>query len=359
VDKLAFQAAFFSPAWVRAIREVITEYRPHVLHVHDIWLGRSALRARTDQKITFDLHENMPAAVVEYLKGYRGAMKWFSATFKNRPRVMLFERSLLEASDLVLVVVEEARERVLREHPRLDPANVVNIENLESKTFAARGSASERVISNDHFSILYIGGFGPHRGIDTLIEAMKHLKAWGVNARLHLVGAREGAEYLRMLRQLIARLDVESHVTITGWVPAASVPGYISEASVGAVPHHANAHTDNTIPHKLYQYMISSTAVLVSTSRPLARTVRAAGAGAIFEAGNALDCAHKIRELASHPERLREFGRSGYRYVVEQGHNWEDGSAPALVAAYDGLLDCHPRPVVAASSRDGAPATCA
>jgi hypothetical protein len=27
------------------------------------------------------------------------------------------------------------------------------------------GGASQKVIENDHFSLLYIGGFGPHRGI--------------------------------------------------------------------------------------------------------------------------------------------------------------------------------------------------
>src|SRR6185295_13017931 len=128
VDKLLYQSAFYSPAWSRAIGEVIERYQPQVLHVHDIWLGRTAYGASRGQKLVMDLHENMPAAVVEYLHGYRGAFKVFNAVFKNHARVFAYERDLLTRSDLVLAVVQEARERILEAHSGLDPARVVNVE---------------------------------------------------------------------------------------------------------------------------------------------------------------------------------------------------------------------------------------
>ena len=340
-DKLLYQSTFYSPAWNRAFNEVLDRYRPQALHVHDIWLGRNAFHARRDQKMVIDLHENMPAAVVEYQQGYRGAFKLFNAVFKNFKRVFAYERDLLKRSDLVLAVVQEARDRILEVHPGLDAARVVNVENLESREFLAAPKTGETFIPADHFSVLYIGGFGPHRGIDTLIEAMKPLKQRGVNVKLHLVGGRDSA-YLTMLRELIARLDVGSHVNIVSWVPADSVLAYIKQASVCSVPHHSNPHTNSTIPHKLFQYMIAARPVLVSTSPPLARSVRAAGAGLVFEAGDAEDCARKIEELAADPVRTAAFGESGRCYVLEQGHNWEQESTPALVAAYDKLLGCGP-----------------
>ena len=340
-DKLVHQSAFFSLAWYRAIREVIAQHRPHAIHIHDIWLGRTAFWARgREQKVVLDLHENMPAAVVEYLKGYRGLFKWFNAVFKNRWRVMAYERALLGQSDRVFVVVEEARQRVLENHPGLSADKVVNIENLESKEFLQSISVSTPATKSNQFSILYIGGFGPHRGLDTLVKAMKHVKEWKLNIRVSLVGARGGGEYLRMLLELIRNLDLESHVEVVDWVPAEQVLERIQQATIGTVPHHANPHTDNTIPHKLYQYMIAATPVLVSTSAPLARTVQAAKAGLIFAAGEELDCARKIRQLFESPEKLKEFGSNGFRYVMEDGHNWEDESAPVLVEAYDRLLEC-------------------
>ena len=335
LDKVLYQSTYVSRAWWRAIRQVLAAFQPQVVHVHDIWLARSVFGALRDVpavKVVMDLHENMPAAVDEYLKGYRGLQKAFNGIFKRRGRVLRYERAVLSRSDLTLVVVEEARTRVLAEHPTLSPDAVVNIENLESKHFLS-AQGGQRPAREAEASILYVGGFGPHRGIDTVIEAMQHLKAWGVPVRLDLVGAR-GGSYVEMLRALTTRLDVWSHVRMVEWVPAETVLSLIQSATIGTVPHHSNPHTDNTIPHKLYQYMIAGTPVLVSTSAPLARTVRAASAGGIFRAGDPRDCADQIRGLLASRAQLARFGENGRAYVLEQGHNWEDESAPRLVEAY-------------------------
>jgi glycosyltransferase involved in cell wall biosynthesis len=338
VDKLLYQASYFSPAWRRAVREVIAAYQPAVLHVHDIWLARSVFAASTGQKLVMDLHENMPAAVTEYLKGYRGAQKAFNFLFKPRARVLRYERAVLQKSDRTLVVVAEAGARVVQEHPQLPGDKLVVVENLESKDFLA-AAAPEPAIRESVATVLYIGGFGPHRGIDTLIAAMQQLKAWSVPVRLDLIGATAGSTYVRMLREQVAALDVASHVNMVEWVPAEKVLSYIRTATIGAVPHHSNPHTDNTIPHKLYQYMIAGTPVLVSTSAPLARTVRAAGAGEVFRAGDAAHCAHVIRDMLRDRDRLRQYGAGGRGYVLEQGHNWEDEAAPRLVRMYQALLN--------------------
>jgi glycosyltransferase involved in cell wall biosynthesis len=175
-DKVIYLTMYFSPAWFKAIKEVITEYEPDAIHVHDIWLGRTAFWARKHQKIVMDLHENWPAAVVEYRKGFRGLFKWFYSVFHTHYRVAQYERALLAKSDKVFVVVEEALRRVLHEHPNLKCESVVNIENLESKEFLNNELEGIVTIEKNHFSILYIGGVGPHRGIDTVISAMQYIK---------------------------------------------------------------------------------------------------------------------------------------------------------------------------------------
>ena len=337
IDKVLYQSSYFSPAWRRAVSEVIAEWSPTVLHIHDIWLARSAFAARTNQKVVLDLHENMPAAVVEYLKAYKGAQKAFNFVFKPHARVLRYERAMLQRSDRVLVVVQEAGERVKETHPRLPAEKVVVVENLESRDFLA--SATGDAASEDAMpTVLYIGGFGPHRGIDTLIRAMQHLKAWNVRVRLDLIGAT-GGTYVQMLRDLVAELDVSGHVNMVQWVPADKVLSYIRNATIGAVPHHSNPHTDSTIPHKLFQYMIAATPVLVSTSAPLARTVTAARAGAIFRAGDAQHCAETIRDMLQDRTRLQQYGENGHSYVIREGHNWEDEAAPILVEMYDALLN--------------------
>jgi glycosyltransferase involved in cell wall biosynthesis len=315
---------------------VIDEFSPDVLHVHDIWLAESTFRARRHEPVILDLHENMPAAVVEYLKGFRGAKRIFNWVFKRRGRVLAHERRALAASALTLVVVDEAASRVRQEHPGVPPESVVVVENLESKDFLEVTQSVAAPPLDERPSLLYIGGFGPHRGIDTLAESMKHLKDWGVDVRLDLVGARPG-QYVNMLREKITRLGVWSHVNMVEWVRPEAVLPMIKHATIGAVPHHANPHTDNTIPHKLFQYMIAGTPVLVSTSAPLARTVTAAQSGGVFRAGDALSCANAIRDMLTDRAALARMGENGRHYTLLQGHNWEEESAPRLVEAYDRL----------------------
>ena len=337
-DKVLMQTSFFSYAWYRALKQVISKYQPDVIHVHDIWLGRTAFLARTNQKIIIDLHENMPAAVVEYQASYAGLFKLFNQTFKSFRRVSRFEKALLTKSDGVFVVVDEARQRVKNAYPKLNADKIINIENLESRRFLNQTWADKTVIKKDHFSILYIGGFGPHRGLETLIRAMHHIKAWHLNVKVHLIGAKE-CVYLEKLRNLISELGVGEFISIQSWVPAEEVLAYIKQADVGVVPHHSNPHTNNTIPHKLYQYMMAGTAVLVSSSPPLARTVKQANAGKVFEAGDAKDCADKIREMYDDSVALKVQVENGLNYVFEQGHNWEEESEPTLIKFYEQLLN--------------------
>ena len=338
LDKLLHQAIFYSPAWHKAIQGTIAEYKPDALHVHDIWLGRTAFAAQSNEKMVFDLHENIPAAVVEYVKGYRGIQKWFHYLFQSNRRMFFYERKLLEKSQMILAVVNEAWDRILINHPHLNANKVVNVENLESKRFIADPGSGKAEFGKDHFSVLYIGGFAPHRVVDTLIRAMTHIKKQGRNIKVQLIGAQP-SQYLDMLISLVKELGVEGQVQMTGWVPASAVLANIQQADVCCVPHHSNPHTDNTIPHKLFQYMIAQRPILVSSSTPLARSVRQAKAGLVFEAGDPNDCAEKIMALADDPNSRATFAENGYRYVMEQGHNWEEQSAPCLIEAYDRLFN--------------------
>lgn len=337
LDKIFEQTFFFSPIWHSVIRKIIATYQPDVLHVHDIWLGRVCFAARTSQKLVFDLHENMPAAVVECREMHSTWMYIGSILFHSHSRILAYERKMLLASNMVLTVVEEGKNRILNEHPRLTAEKVINVENLESKNFISNTKKGKAAFSKDHFSILYIGGFGPHRGLDTLIRAMVPIRKSAKNIKLQLIGAVPG-RFLDRLKELIYLLNVEDCVRITGWVNFDDVLANIQQADLCCVPHHSNPHTDTTIPHKLYQYMIAKRPLLVSSSAPLARTVNRAGAGLVFNAGDHNDCAKKILELADNPLACSSYAENGYRYVLEKRHNWEEESAPRLINAYDALL---------------------
>ncbi len=85
--------------------------------------------------------------------------------------------------------------------------------------------------------------------------------------------------------------------------------------------------------------MILKKPILVSSSTPLARTIKQARAGLIFKAGDDSDCANKIIQMASNGWESNQYSINGYQYVIDKGHNWEEESEPLLLSAYDELKE--------------------
>ena len=82
-EKLFEHVTLLSPAWYFAITGVIKRYQPDVLHIHDIWLGRAFLLKQIS--VSFLICENMPAAVVEYLRLF-SPLKLFFQIFQSHRR---------------------------------------------------------------------------------------------------------------------------------------------------------------------------------------------------------------------------------------------------------------------------------
>ena len=112
----------------------------------------------------------------------------------------------------------------------------------------------------------------------------------------------------------------------------------ILQADLCCVPHNSNPHTDSTIPHKLFQYMIAKRPILVSSSAPLQRIIDDSKAGLAFKAGDFNDCAEKILIMVNDKKKLKDYAQNGYKYVTTDEQNWEMKSALNLVSAYQGLF---------------------
>jgi glycosyltransferase involved in cell wall biosynthesis len=63
---------------------------------------------------------------------------------------------------------------------------------------------------------LFAGRFRPLKNIHGLIEAMRMLKAWGVEGALHLAGRRHDDAYGSEIDQLVARYNLEDRVIFLG-----------------------------------------------------------------------------------------------------------------------------------------------
>ncbi len=318
--------------WKRFLTRVVAEDgKFDILHVHDLPMLGTVIEVakRNDIKIVADLHENYPAAI----KYYQEEMKWpkrlVMTMLVGAGRWQRFENRCLKAAQRVVVVVDEAKERLTRNG--INPQKVTVIENTEDVEYFQRFQVDQTIPDTyrNKFVLLYLGGFGGrHRGLDTLVRAMPKIVKAIPDALLLLVG---NGPIKPQLQRLAERIKVTEAIKYVDWVPFAQAPSYIASSAVCLVPHHSNPHTEATSPHKLYQYMLMGKPVLVSSCKPLRRVVEATGCGLVFEAGNPSSLADAVIFMKNREVR-EHMGGFGKAAVLER-FNW-DITGKTLIEAY-------------------------
>jgi glycosyltransferase involved in cell wall biosynthesis len=212
------------------------------------------------------------------------------------------------------------KERLIHEY-RISPEKIKVVTNTEEKSFLAQPLDPDvyKTLSGK-FIITYSGGIGPHRGVDTAIRGMQYLKDIP-QIQLAIVGFGSPS-VMNGLKALVADLHL-STVHFFGRQPFSKFYSYMHFADVNVIPHQSNGHTDNTVPHKLFQGMMAGRPMLVSSSAPLKRFVTKYNSGLIFDAGNAADYAEKAKQLYSDATLRETLGKNGKEATVAGNLNWE------------------------------------
>lgn len=315
---------FRHPEFIKAIPDWVAKNKIKVMHVHDLPLSGTALalRKKLDTKVVVDLHENYPEALKTWFEWKKGfAVKLKNRIFMNPARWTRLERRAVLESDYVIAVVEEMKNRLVKEYG-VDPGKVVVVSNTEETSFINQ-PLDPSVFDHfkNSFKILYSGGIGPHRGVDTAIEGLKYLRAFP-DIEFAVIGSGS-RDVMKHLNHVIREHNVQDHVHFLGHQPFQKVFSFMHYAGVNIIPHKSNAHTDNTIPHKLFQAMMSGRPLLVSSSDPLKRIVNSTRCGLVFEAGNPKDFADKILKLYRDRSASDRLGENGRKATIDGDLNWD------------------------------------
>ena len=323
-----------NPRWVKPIEVFISETNPDVLHVHDLPMVPVTIEVaqRYNIPVVADLHENWPAMVQAWHSTSPFFTKLKNAVINNYYLMRLNEARYLKRCIRVIVVVPEAAER-LSGYGVADNKIVVVSNTEDETTFSTSITEIEQEIIDRYHSewmVSYIGGIGPHRGIDTVLRSLPYATSEIPKLKLVIVGAKEDNRQIILAEA--RKLGIENNIEVIDWIPFEKVTGYILASRVCLVPHNNFEHTQTTVPHKLFQYMISGKPVLVSDCRPLARIVRDTRSGLIFEANNSQDCANKLIEMYQNPDLIEEMGHNG-RSAALGPYAWRN-DAKKLVQTY-------------------------
>lgn len=329
-----------NPFFYFNLKKVFRNYPINFLHVHDLPLaGTGYLFKSKTQKLILDLHENYPEALKTWFSWKKNKLiKIKNTIFFNPKKWSKKERKYCEKYDKIICVVDEMKEKLINNFG-IKEQKLMVISNYEKKSFSENFNREVvgNLLDSDVFSITYIGGFGPHRGLDTTIKGMPKIIEKIPNAKLYLIG-KGSLDVEVKLKDLVRENELDDAVKFVGYRPFNEVASIMKKSNLNIIPHKANEHTDNTIPHKLFQIMMSKSLLLVSSCKPLKRLVDKHDAGLVFEAENPEDFALKVINIHDNYEKLTYKTENAYSAVMEKGENWDNESLK-LFELYNQLKD--------------------
>jgi glycosyltransferase involved in cell wall biosynthesis len=326
------------PKWVGPVRTFLETFRPDVLHAHDIRITPTALHVANGEglSVVADLHENFPSATRSHASGLPLWLRWRYRLTSGSRKWRRVERRALRRVDRVIAVAPEEASRLCQSYG-LPIERVVVVSNTEDETtFPVEPPDSDVVARySGAWTAAYVGGVNPHRGLDVAIRAAPLAAREIPNFKLLIVGAR-GPQRAALLDEA-RRAGAEPCVELVEWVPREKVPSYIAASRACLIPHRGGIEqTENALPHKLFQYMLSSRPVIASSCRVVARIVRDADAGLVFQANDPQDLARCLVELHRGGTALeRRLGGNGRRAALGP-YAWRHDAA-RLVRLYQEL----------------------
>lgn len=237
------------------------------------------------------------------------------------PRLRDVERRYLPRCDRVFVVVDEMKAWLLDTYP-LDPARVAVVQNVE--VLSQFDSIDEPGVPPRRATrVSFVGSFGPHRGIELLIEAAGLVRRGQPGPPIFQLAIVVGsAADMRRIERLCGRFGVGDIAELAPYAPHRLAMQWIKETDIGVIPHLDTPGIRTTVPFKLFQYLAAGAACLVSDVGPLGRIVRESEAGLAFRPGSTTDLAERLAYLLGHPAEARAMGANGRRRS-ELSLRWE------------------------------------
>jgi glycosyltransferase involved in cell wall biosynthesis len=314
--------------WVKQLNKLYKELQFDVLHAHDLYMAEPALEfAKNKQvKIVLDLHETWVNALKELEFTKKIPLKFFI----DYDKWEAYEKEWIEKANKVIVVAENVR-YYYKEKYNISIDKFHNVPNyLNFKTFPIPDKLD--FPGNSILKLVYGGGLDYQRGLDIIIRALKNVTSKNKNIHLTIAGTGNALE---PLKKLTNNLGLNQFVTFLGQVPPSKISEVMNNAHVGIIPHRKSPHTDNGIPHKLFQYMILGKPILASDIITIKNIVESTQCGLIFKSESIEDATEKIFDLIKNFSQLEMWGQRGREAVLNK-YNWKN-SEKELLKLYSSL----------------------
>lgn len=318
---------FFNPRYISKTLSNIINNKPNFIHAHDLPMVPLALIMKFLFRIPviYDMHENYPEALKVFQK--KGVINF---VFKNYRLAKILDKFCIKYSDKIIVVVEENRQRLLKKG--IASNKVIIVSNTVDLNSFANEKVDEELVNEfqSKFVMIYSGRVSPERGLDTPVLSISTIKKTVPEIQLIILG---NGPAVQSLRKLAIENKVDGFIRFIPWAGHNKVNSYLSVASVCLIPQPNNEFINTTIPHKLFEYMSQSKAVLVSDAEPLKRIVEETKCGKIFKSNDPQSFSKELVELRNDKINYGENGRN----AVLKKYNWQN-DCKNLINLYRSLI---------------------
>ncbi len=306
------------------LHRVLGWLKPQVLHVQDTPTSLSGYLAakRLALPTVFDIHEIWPSLVLENASSLSFREVFWSKSLQIQEAVTLL------GADVAITVVDEATKYYLKKYHFLN-GRAVSINNFEIGGRLENVIPSSEVKDLGSFKAAYVGGIdGPIRGLQEVIIAAGLLSKEDVD--FLIVGS---GSYLPRLRLLVEELNLGNVVHLMGDRSFSEAMSIVSASDVCLVPHRKAIATQNTLPHKISQYMLLKKPVVSTALAPIKRLF--ASSFIEWEPRTPEKLAELILSIRDNRKQPLEYSRRAYRLVKDR-YRWQDEGAK-LVAIHESL----------------------
>ena len=277
------------------IRKIVKIFQPDIVHTHTAkagLLGRLAVFSIRNKILTVHTFHG------HLLHGYFGKMK--------RNLIIIIESILANFTDALITVGEKVRDDLLKVHVGNNEKFHVVGPGLELSKIPSRSVAIEWLgISKARFTVTWIGRAvevkAPHRVLEIAQECQKR----DLNVRFLFVGNGP-------LEEDIRRIAIENNLNVQflGWQteiePILSVSDLVILTSL-----------NEGTPVALIQAQMAGVPVL-ATSVGSTSEVMIHGTSGYAVTYSKETFANIIEDFLENPKKIREFGRSGKKYVLSE-----------------------------------------
>ena len=273
--------------------------------------------------VVYDVHEDVPAAI-------RG--RTWLPSFLRLPVARLYrllERLALPFID-GLTLADYAYARYY------EGCRTLTVLNYPFLTYA-RLYEEHRPAPRIRPVLIYTGNITALRGLFEMVRLAGRLKSSYPDLLLRLVGPVGEAHEARQARQLIAECEVEAQVEWVGLVSHHEVHCQILEADVGLALLHPDPNYVNSLPTKMFEYMLMGRPVVVSNFPMWQEIVEEAECGFAVDPLDLDAVEGVIRQLLDDAELRQKLGENGRKAVLAR-YSWER-EGEKLVDFYRELLE--------------------